>query len=239
MTYYIIEETYRIYQNGTQELREKNTFPLNDIEGNALALAEKRFYARLASDLEMEELMNGVIDSTQEMLYQQVWYADKACTIPLLRLSITESQLMRNLEIGTPRGNTECEYTLAGAVKLGEAIVPNKFTDVHITRERLYRNRDGIYFIETSLQTNNVTLKWESNVQAISPVEARNWGKAHMNRMEFEQCFGSIQPDDDREPMVIMMRKDFATKMNQVTRTTGKQPSVIIEEALNDYLANY
>jgi hypothetical protein len=52
---------------------------------------------------------------------------------------------------------------------------------------------------------------------------------AHMNQIDFEQCFGNIPFDDDREPMAIMLRKDFAAKMKQITRTTGKQPSVIIE----------
>lgn len=239
MIYYIVEETYKIDANGNPKLIESHSGQINDVEGIVFALAEKNFYAKLASDLEIEEALNGVIDTTNDILYNQAWYTDRACTMPLLLISITKSQLMRNLEIGAPAGNTAREYTLVGAVKLGEAIVPNKFSDVYMTRERLYRNREGIYLIETSLQINNRTLRWESEVEAISPAEAQKWGKAHMNQIDFEQCFGNIPLDDDREPMAIMLRKDFAAKMKQITLTTGRQTSVIIEEALNDYLANY
>ena len=234
MRYYLKKETYRLTEDGQRDLKESTVFPVNDTEGDALSKAEERFYAQLADEIETSSECCGTnVMEQPDFLHVQTWYLDEACTTQLLKLEITERQMLRNMRFG---GNAETDADMRNAVLLHEAIVPNEYADVIMTRQRLYRNAHGLYILETSRKMEQLTIKWESTHHLIALADAQRWMQKYANSWLYRATFGDNLPNDDETLMVVAMPKSTRAQLEQYAKTTGRNAKEIINDALLAYI---
>lgn len=239
MKYYLKNQRYRIHPDGQQELGEERNFSINDRDGTALDTAEQRFFAYVSEDLQIDEQLNGVVDTEYDELHVQEWYVDKPRTMLVLRLKLKASQVLREIHSGIPTYHGPKELDIRDATLLGEAIVPNRFSDVFKTRERLYRTPDGIFVLETSQQIDALTKEWHSYCVRQTIQQAIEWSRQHLEKTRYERWFGDVPENIDRVPCVLSLRQDCCDKLDRLVGTTGKQRSLIVEAAINEYYAQH
>lgn len=237
MRYYITEKTYRINPDGTQDLRDQTKHEFDDQEGNALNTAEQRFYNHIADDMEFEAKMCVPNAPGIDYLHTQTWSLDDAGATVVLQISITESQMRKNTLAHAksiyPEGNEE----MLGAVLLGDAIVNNEFSDVTLTREKLWRRKDGAYIVETTrrLEADHI-INWESEQIVVNEAEAQAWCKLRLNDTPHKQSFEDPNPNDASVQVGVVINKNYKEKLMQLSARTGKKFSDIVNEAIGAYL---
>lgn len=237
MRYYIREVTYLIAPDGTQTICDETTDSINDSEGNALDTAEQRFYNKIADEMEFESENSTVKNQQNDYLYVQMWSLDAAFTMIALKVSITESQIRRNMSLGLSGIPTENDDEMFGASFLGEAVVQSQYSDVVFERERLWKRCDGVFVLETSQKFFiEHQISWDSDLTPLSLQEARTWGRKHLNPFQYNALFGTITDNDDRVPVGFMMRKDHKAKLQQRAKQEGKSLDELLNEALTGFL---
>jgi hypothetical protein len=239
MKYYLKNQRYRIHPNGQLQFGEEYNFSINDRDGTALATAEQKFFAHVSAYLQIEEQCFGVVDTEFDELHVQEWYVDKQRTMLALRLTLKTSQVLQEIHAGIPTYYGPKEMDIRDAILLGEAIVPNNFTDVFITRERLYRTPEGGFVLETSRQSDKLTKEWHSSCATQTIQQAIEWSRQHLEKTRYERWFGDVPENIDRVPCVLSLRQDCCDKLDRLVSTTGKQRSLVVEAAINEYYAQH
>jgi hypothetical protein len=237
MHYYISEMTYAVKQDGTKTLLDVSNHSFEDPEGNALDTAEQRFYNKIADELEFEA-ENCVPDNmAEDYLHEQIWTLDAAGTMLALKISITESQIRRNMAVCNMNVHAASDDNMCGAVLLGEAIVQSQYSDVAFERERLWKRRDGGFTMEISRKfLTNHQISWETTNSILTPFEAKTWAQKHMNSFQCNLLFGNVSTDDDLVPVGLMIRKDHKEQLKQRAQQEGKSFDELLNEALTGFL---
>lgn len=234
MTYFVKNQIYRTKPDDNPEILDEYTYPHIDEDGTALSQAENNYYARLISDLEMQIAEGNDISAVPDTLFVQNWYADKELTIPILQISITHADLIRAFQ--TQIGNCKpVNPNLQNAVLLHEQVVDSVYDDVVWTKEKLFRNQDGVYILETIRRIGDKHRTTSTDTRILRDAEACEWGRKYMPQQMYKNVFAPVEEDPSRTPVVLAMRQDMQEKLAQYTLSTGKKASVIVEEALNKF----
>lgn len=236
MTYFIHEVVYAIQPNGELECRDECSGKFIDHEGTAFANAESNFYAKIADELETAAMYGNNLTEQQDMLHVQEWFLDEAQTMSALKLEISEHQLMHNLSVGVDNPMPECDVELRTCNMLHEAEVSNKHTDIEMVRERLYRNREGVFILVSNHKEFAPSIKWHQEKNVITQKEAAKWGKKHMNAWMYNTIFGTFNPDEDTVPVSFMLEKSTVQKLRQFAQSTSRSANDVVQAAINTYL---
>lgn len=236
MRYHIHEMTYSVEPDGTKTLCDETHNAFEDREGNALDTAEQRFYNKIADEMEFEAESCAPNSTRTDYLHEQIWALDAGGTMIALKISITESQIRRNMEVCSANLYTESD-NMCGASLLGEAVVQSQYSDVIFERERLWKRRDGGITMEVSRKfVTDHHISWETEHKELTPSEAKSWAQKHMNAFRYDMMFGSVTTDDDCVPVGLMMRKDHKERLKQRAQQEGKSFDELLNEALTMFL---
>lgn len=234
MTYFVKNQIYRTKPDDNPELLDEYTYPHIDEDGTALSQAEDNYYARLISELTMQIDEGNDITETPDILFIQNWYTDAELMMPILTISITNAELISAFQ--TQIGNIKpINKDLQNAVLLHEQVVDSVYDDVVWTKEKLFRNQDGVYILETIRRIGDKHRTTSADTRILRDAEACKWGRKYMPQQMYKNVFAPVEEDPSRTPVVLAMRQDMQEKLAQYTLSTGKKASVIVEEALNQF----
>lgn len=187
MLYYITETTHHINKQNCRNLIDEQYFSL-DISDKEINEIGKYFYDALI-DRTRYTLDTGTADTSCDYLYTQIWYADECRTQQIAIFQHTASQLIQSIYADAAAMSPE----IGPCVLVAQYFPKNKYTDVSMTRERVYQRTDGTYMHEVARYVHmEQTAEWEYTRQAIKKQAAREWCLTHLHDSTF-QWFGDLQ----------------------------------------------
>ena len=182
MNYYITQNTYCITKDNKQTLCETQEFH-EDIPEDKIEDMGRVFYEELL-DITKYVTEHGTVSQDSDFLYIQTIYTDKEQTNIVLESQYKESQIKKDLY--THKSTIIKE--LGPCVLIAQVFLPNEFSDVLLTRERIYQLANGQLIYEQAL---NIQMEygdeWEYNRQKVNQGDAQAWLLKYKNETTFQQ----------------------------------------------------
>lgn len=104
--------------------------------------------------------------------------------------------------------------------------------------ERLYRKRTGEYFIHGRGNSDSKYAVWKGNgvsgseqIIALTPKEAEKWGRAHLNRQQYDDLFGS-GADNQKQTISLSLPIGAIKALKNAAAEQGRTSSAIIAELI-------
>lgn len=110
--------------------------------------------------------------------------------------------------------------------------------------ERLYRKRTGEYFIHGRGNSDSKYAVWKGNgvsgseqIIALTPKEAETWGRAHLNRQQYDDVFGSGS-ESQKQTISLSLPVGAVKALKNAAAEQGRTSSAVVASLILEYLTD-
>lgn len=219
-------------QDHPQTTVDTSTHEFESDDVDALQKEEERFFRSVMWGIEEDIEMGGELDPDCDLLHVDVIYDDSARTHEIARFEVSVNELTRYVlseQNGVDVVFRGDRFNTRTASRIGEWIDENRWTDVYRVRERLYRKRNGRFFLEESTQRSVYRPMWEETTFRFVKVEdAQQWVKDHAPK-EYDELFGKIKLSDATTTIVAHVRVDTKSKIDRLKSMSNESVGQLVD----------
>lgn len=242
-TYYGIEyEEYDgngIINDGENERKrsENELIEITGEEDEVLKNEEDRFFASCVDWYWWDFESDLQTDLSQDTVHHVVWYSDPERTKEVKRYSVSERSAYDYVYeeyLGADHIIAGERFNTKTATRIGEQITDHGETKEKLdrTRERLFRNRAGRFFLETA-HLKGRWLVWKNReFRFVDESEAKKWVQTYAPDA-LDGLF-EIRENSEKVPFATGIQKSTKEKLDRLASQTGLTLGELLDQIMSD-----